>query len=478
MKTRIYFAAALAIFAFAACNKDDVPQGPKEEPKSTACRITKVVVTSGSSSRECNIYEKEKTVDVLDIAGYDLSALKFDIEISEKATSNFDASQTYDCSNLENPLVVRVTAEDTTKFQDYTFVVRIPELAFDCTPVDDWTAGELGITIDVNASVSGGVAFAGTDKFVSLSGQIFKLDGTPAGTLNREGVCGETFINISNDVNGVVIAASEAPEQAYGEFYAWIDGTDQAPTVIYSNKPAPGDENQTPGTPCRYASCGGDVKGDFLLTAITGGRGATTMHHLFEFHNGDFANPTWHAFSTEYASNDGNWGQMVSPTSGNVNGWYVIGDSNGSNHGQWIISREGWEDNFEDNMLFGTTVPDKLDMMGGDSDNHWYGNYSTGHVRGFQFQGIDYVVATTTGWPCTYITVQGMVPVWLEGEDDLGETYKYMEPSHYLMRTQILEGSQVTPSSSYIYDEANECGYIITWTGVHMYLYKISGEIL
>ena len=37
--------------------------------------------------------------------------------------------------------------------------------------------------------------------------------------------------------------------------------------------------------------------------------------------------------------------------------------------------------------------------------------------------------------------------VWLEDEDEFGQPYTYVEPSHYMMRTQILDGSQVTPST-------------------------------
>lgn len=479
--------AAAALFAAACTKTPDTPVDPPYVP-STACKVTFAKVTSGVSSRECTVFEKEKSIDVLRLEGYDLSELYFEIKVSDKAFIDLDLSKPIDCSDTNKVVKLTVTAEDSTTKAVYTFDVRTPELAFACTPVKEMTTGALGITHSFTTGadgcpVNGGTAFCDTKHFVSVQGMVYDFNGTKVGDINMEGVCATRLNSVTNDDNGVLVAsaigtktlkndAGDMVDVTFTAFYAWVDGYDKKPVVIYTNEPAEWSAENCGGNAGNYISCGGDVNADFILTAITNGRGATTMHHVFEYHNGDFESPVWHAFTTEYPSADGNWGQMISPTSGNIDGWFVIGDSMGDNKGYHVYTRQGVTDQFEDNVLKGTTWPDGLVPDGVPEGNNWYGNYSTGHVYGFQFLGLDYVVCTTTGWPCTYVTVQSMVPEY--DEDGFVANYD----THYLLPTQQLNGSQVTPSSSYVYNSEDEKGYIITITGADVILWEVAGEII
>lgn len=475
MKANKILVSALALIAIAACTDKKPEDGPNVPAKSSSCKLTSLTVSTGSNSRVCTVFEKTKEVEVLEIAGYDLSNIYLIPAVSEGATTNIDESKAYDL--LKTPLQIVVTAEDGVSSATYTVTTRVPDMSFSVDPVWQKTAGSIGYTN--TAATGGSVAFAGTDKFVIFGGDVLSVeDGTKIGSLCTTGIeDGAVMYNIANDENGVVIAnyvvgdaifSSGEEHVYYGYTYAWVDGWDKAPTAIYSNK---NDYLEDPenggGNVFGYMSCGGDVKGDFLLTMIFGGRGATTNHHVFSFKGGDLSKPEWHQFTTEYVSNDGNWGQMISPTSGNPAGWFVIGDSMGNNKGYHVYTRKGIIDNFDDNELWGTTWPDGLipDGYGDDEDQRFYGNYSTGHVRGFQFKGVDYVIATTTGWPCTYLTIQSMYP---EEQDE----------NCYLLRTQQLEGAMVIPSSAYIYDEANERGLVITNTNTNFYLYEIVGDFI
>lgn len=477
MKSIKILVCALAVLALGAC-KQKGPDGPVEPEKSNACKLTGMTVSTGTNERNCTIYEKNKEVEVLEILGFDLSNVYLRPSVSAGATTNIDSSKPYNL--LKSPVSIVVTAEDGVTTATYNIVTRPGQVAFDVSPIWNKTAGSIGYT--KTAATGGSVAFVGTDRFVTYGGSVRNLaDGSEAGTLCTTGIEeGAVMYNLANDVNGVVIANYVVGENIfdsgsevvfYGFTYAWVNGWDKAPVELYSNKKAYIENPENGGNAFGYMSCGGDVKGDFLLTMITAGRGATTTHHLFEFHNGDYANPKWYPFTTDLVSNDGNWGQMVSPTSGNIKGWFVIGDSMGYNKGYHVYTRRGVENKFEDYELWGTTWPDGLipDGYGDDPDQRFYGNYSTGHVRGFQFKGVDYLIATTTGWPCTYLTIQSM---YQEGEGEEAEA------NHYLLRTQQLDGAMVIPSSAYIYDAMHERGLVLTNTNTNFYLYEIVGDFI
>lgn len=161
-----------------------------------------------------------------------------------------------------------------------------------------------------------------------------------------------------------------------------------------------------------------------------------------------------------YMPTDGNWGQWVSPIEGTVDGTFIIGDSNSDNKGYDVYVRKGKEGG-NDVALKGTLATDG----DGDADHfgrHEYGNYSIGHVRGFTIFGTQYVAASTSGWPASYLTVQTTNP---DDED------------HYLLRTQIFETSQPSPSSEFYYDSDTGVGYLaFIAQNYSLSLYEITQE--
>ena len=291
------------------------------------------------------------------------------------------------------------------------------------------------------------------------------MEGVPAGAI---------MLSINNDVNGVVIAnfgfdkegnpTTVGDDINYGYVFAWKDGFDKAPTLVYTNV---NNEPNNRGNSFGYMNCGGDVNGDFLLCSIFAGRGAATSHHVWEFHNGDFSKSTWHHFQTDYASNDGNWGQTIYPASGNVNGTFFIGDSMGDNKGYHVYTRQGVKNTGEDVALQGTTtttVPG-VQSAGIPEGNAQYGNYSTGNIKAFMLNGTPYVITASTGWPEVYITIQSNDPA--------------DEENHYLLKTQYFSASQVIPSAAYVYDAANDKGQVLLLGGtIVIARYEIKREIV
>ena len=116
-----------------------------------------------------------------------------------------------------------------------------------------------------------------------------------------------------------------------------------------------------------------------------------------------------------------------------------------------------------DVALNGTVLDDALAEGGGSNQ---YGNYSTGHARAFTLNGTAYVVACSSGWPCTYVTIQTLNP-----EDE----------NHYLLRTQVLETPAPVSCSAYCYDQASGKAYVLVSAQSEssmMALYEIVTEIL
>ncbi|MBR1573367.1 MAG: hypothetical protein IJ652_00795 [Bacteroidales bacterium] len=430
----------------------DDPSKEPEAPKSTECRLLALKAIVGSNQAVGTLYTDEDVPEYEFVYGEDeidnFKAARLVATISEGATTNIEENETYD---LIAGLTITVTAEDGKTKREYA--VTSIEGVFEtfCDQVWARTATQANCTSLNNANTSGPiVAFAGVDKIVYVDGTVVDLESAEkVGTLNMEGCKSDNFFNISNDINGIVIAAAspEAPGDDIQSYYlyAWLDGYDKAPTLVYEQ------ENEGPvgGGAYRYFSCGGDIFGDFVFNYISGAGEAPVLHNVFVVKDGDFEGVQWNEFYSEYKRADGNWGQMISPASGDPNDWWFIGDSHGNNEGYHVYSRKGLDG--EDKVLFGQVV----DLGYGYADlevNNQYGNYSAGNVRGFSFHGKAYVVASTTGWPDTYVTVQSADP-----ED----------PIHYLMETKQYAYAQCAPSAAYVYDAETDTGHIVMVTAGH-----------
>ena len=473
---KLFTLAAVAALCFASCKKD-APVTPEPEPKpevkSEECKLIKLVAVTSAGEIEASLFSNEKVAEINYLGEHfeGLKAATLKVEVSPKATTDLEEGKVYDLTTEK--VEFTVTAEDGVHKATWKIEAVEAEVVLSCEPVDQNVPGKFGI-VEVSASGSS-VAFCGVDKIATINGEVYDFDANKVGDLNMEGVpAGALMLNINNDVNGVVIAnfgfeKNGNPTRVgdninYGYVFAWKDGFDKAPTIVYTN--ANNEENNR-GNAFGYMNCGGDVNGDFLLCAIFANRGATTSHHVWEFHNGDFSKPKWHHFKTDYVSNDGNWGQTISPASGNVNGTFFIGDSMGDNKGYHVYTRQGVENTGEDVALQGTTKTTVPGVQGAGipEGNAQYGNYSTGNIKAFMLNGTPYVITASTGWPEVYITIQSNDPA--------------DENNHYLLKTQYFSASAVVPSAAYVYDAANDKGQVLLLGGtIVIARYEIKREIV
>ena len=475
---KLFTLAAIAALCFASCKTDDpITPEPKPEPKpevkSEECKLIKLVAVTSAGEIEASLFSNEKVAEI-DYLGEYFEGLKtatLQVEVSPKATTDLEEGKVYDLTTEK--VEFTVTAEDGVHKATWKIEAVEAEVVLSCEPVDQNVPGKFGI-VEVS-KLGSSVAFCGVDKIATINGEVYDFDANKVGDLNMEGVpAGAIMLSINNDVNGVVIAnfgfdkegnpTTVGDDINYGYVFAWKDGFDKAPTLVYTNV---NNEPNNRGNSFSYMNCGGDVNGDFLLCSIIAGRGAATSHHVWEFHNGDFSKSTWHHFQTDYASNDGNWGQTISPASGNVNGTFFIGDSMGDNKGYHVYTRQGVKNTGEDVALQGTTtttVPG-VQSAGIPEGNALYGNYSTGNIKAFMLNGTPYVITASTGWPEVYITIQSNDPA--------------DEENHYLLKTQYFSASQVIPSAAYVYDAANDKGQVLLLGGTILIArYEIKREIV
>ena len=459
-----------------ACEEVDQPtdEGKEENKqeqetpvkKSTACKLTALSLVAGDQTFEGFVYEEDKVVEVAYLPGQEaaLANATATVTVSDKATVSPDPAVAADYT-VEGGVVVTVTAEDGTTKAQYTVIVKEAEINVKCQLVWQKTYGDLGVnTASFNQS---NIGFAGTN-IVTRHLDVLDLAGAKVGTLNVTGVngadkAGFALACVTNDHAGHLVASvaltadgNPAPDSdsvADSYIYVWKNGWDSAPELFY---------NTNEGNVTLYMSAGGDLTGDGIVNVISPGRGATTMFHTF-YTTAGAEGYQWAALNTQYVSNDGNWGQMVTPASGSINGDFVICDSQGSNQGYMFYVRHGYEDKGEDVALTGTVLDDALAEGGGSNQ---YGNYSTGHGRAFTLNGTTYVVACSSGWPCTYVTIQSLNP-----EDE----------NHYLLRTQVLSTPAPVPCSAYCFDKATGKAYVLVSAQSEssmMALYEIITEVL
>lgn len=457
MKTQKLFALlAMSAMCLFSCNpeKKDGPT-PEPEKKSSECRLLSIAAVTADAEVEGSLYTDNAEDLIVEFNyrgewGEGMKAATLKVEASPKATVDLEEGKVYDFIEGEE-VRFTITSEDGEHTTSWRIVSRQANATISCKLADEMLPGNFKIETVSNAGAS--VAFCGVDKIATINGEVYDFNANKVGDLNMEGVPeGAIMYNMNNDVNGVVLASfafdkdgnptTNADIINYGYVFAWKDGYDKAPTVVYTNV---NNEPDNRGNAFAYMNCGGDVNGDFILCAISAGRPATQWHHVWEFQGGISSEPTWHMFATDYVGNDGNWGATISPASGNVNGTFFIGDSNGDNLGYSVYTRQGVTNSGEDVTLYGTSG--EVDVWGA-SGSHKYGNYSAGNIKGFMFNGAPYVVVASTGWQDVLITIQSNDPNMETEEAD----------NHYLLRTQKFTAAEVIPSAAYVYDPAGDDG--------------------
>lgn len=461
MRTKRFFACltmAAMLVSFASCGDDDKktdnPTPPDPKPTlSDKALITAFSAKSGDIVITGNIFDKNDLIELPCTPNQLETVMKnatATVTISEKAKISPDPAQARDYTTAEG-VKYTVTAENGTTTKTYTVKAIEGETVLSTSKVWQKAFGELGIG---NSNFMGhcGIAFSGLN-IVTSDGSVLDLDGKKVGTLNTTGMPNGKLVSMSNDDNGVLVATigltadggtpAGADDIATSSVWAWKEGWDKAPTTLYTS-----DANAA-----RYMSVAGDVNTDAIMTIITAGRGNPTVHHCFVVTGGEWPGQ-WNPLNVALASNDGCWGQLVSPCSGNPNGHFVIWDSTQPNNGAGIYSRMGIAG--EDLTLYGTlkddgTVEDPADKPLDHTGQTQYGNYSYGHVRGFRLNDRDYVIASTSGWDAAYITIQAADPREVANDPTGG----------YLLRSQRYPNSAPGVCSAYVYNKTEGCGEVV-----------------
>ena len=504
MKTvRLILAGVAMVAAFAACNKtpEPTPDGSKdpssdvnpggstdpeestdpEAPKSSECKLTDFTIHAGELELEGFVDPTDKTIEIAYMPNeyLFLSAATAEVVISDKATIAPDPTQPIDYT-VDGGVKFTVTAEDGETTSEYLVYLAAAEFSESVSLKWSKKYGEMGITPRPDAGGDGAnhccIGFADRNHFAIADGSVYDLDGNPAGSLNIDGVpsldfYGGQFFVLSNDENGVLVAVAcyngvngEGADVVYSAFYAWKDGWDKAPTLIYG----PVDYQ------CQYMSVAGDVTGDFILNFRTGANAPQQMHHVLVFKNGVYfkddgsSAATWYGPMINHPGNDGIWGQMLSFFSGDPEEGFVCWDSLGAaemgetgNASAGFYVYAGLSEYVSGNTDEIYILRGQVNWVNWDADGRWYGygNYSTGHVRAFKYNGTKYIIAASSSWPCTWITIQKAEDIVLDDEetDEVDESL-----ANYLLPTDIiLETPSCRPCSAYVYDPATGTGHVV-----------------
>lgn len=480
-KTKLFFAMLAAVAALASCGEK--PDDVKEGPKSDESRLSAFVVTVGSETLEGFIDQAGKSVELSYLPDHlaGLKAATAVATISEKATISPDPAQPHDYT-VEGGVEFTVTAEDGEHTTVYTVYAAAAEFSERAVKVWEKTFGELGLTGKPNFDC--GIAFAARDKFAYADLRVFDLEGNYVGSLNTESLPADFggFADgemkapgqlgaLTNDVNGVLVAivthlGTYEDGSTVGcrtEVHAWKDGWDKPSTKMYG----PVDYQ------CMYMSVAGDVTGDFVLNFRTGAANPQ-MHHVLVYKGGKYFNEdgtpacTWYGPMIQHPGTDGCWGQMLSFFSGDPEDGFVCWDSlaaaeygdSGNASAAFYVYGEGL-------TAFQNGAATELPLIGQVTWGNWnsegqrfsYGNYSIGHVRAFKYNGVKYIIAASSSWPCNWITVQKAEDVAVDDEEteDVDES-----ASNYLLPTDMIEGAaSCAPCSAYVYDPATLTGHIV-----------------
>ena len=507
MKASRFFFAALAIIgAIASCTPEEQPGnnngengnengnggngGNTEVQKSTECRLTAFTAHAGDFTIEGFVDQTDKTIELSympnQLAG--LKAATAEVVISDKATISPDPSIAADYTG-EGGVTFTVTAEDGKTSNEYTVYIAAAEVSVKVVKQWNKTYGQMGVA--ATASNMCCLGFVDREHFATQDFNVFDLSGAKVGTLNVEGIPGFDVYSgqlgaMSNDENGVLVAFAEyngtykdGSNGAITEAYAWLDGWNAKPTKIYSFEYG-----------CNYMSVSGDVKGDFILTFRTGAANPQ-MHHVIVFKGGVYYNAdgscagTWHGPFIAHPGNDGCWGQLLSFFTANPEDGFICWDSlaaaeygetgNASSAFYYYDSLSAVElGAAEEVPLYGQVTWGNWDSEG---RLYQYGNFSTGHVRAFVYNGEKCIVACSGSWPCNWITIQKAENL-VEDDPETDEVDESLV--NYLLPTdRIDDAAQCYPCCAYVYDPATGTGHVVyAAQSLYVLAYDITTTVL
>ncbi len=458
MKRRNYF-ASLAISAMAlsmvACGDDLANEDDNQEVElATEAVISAFSLVSEGVTIEFTIDENQKTIEYL----YDeseevlISNATAVAAISEGATISPDLSVAADYTS-EVELVV--TSEDGLTSNSYFVLATEGKTYVESEQIQRFNHVSLGA--GSTYTFDSAIAFSG-DCFVTIDNRVYDLDGKYQGTVNFDGCYNEVMVSMTNDEKGVMVASiaiysdgatvGDSESIVGGAIMAWKDGWESAPTMIYES---------TTTNLTRYISIAGDVSGDAILTIIDPNRGSTQMHHVLEVKDGDWNNITNYNRTLDYESNDGNWSQMFSASTADINDPFFVFDS--VYGGVRAFVRSGIDGT--DKYIYGTIFDDGIAKDSGTAGDYQFGNYTLGHIRPFTFNGDSYVIVSSSGWTSAYYTI---IPA-NDGKND------------YIMRTKAYTNNSPAVSSAYVYSQEDECGYVAALSSDYeVYIFRIYNE--
>lgn len=434
----------------AICAAGKAPQWTAVE-KSNAAKIVSFSLKSGDVTIEGEVFDDDKVVEIQynpEHAALVANATAV-YEISPKATISPDPATITDWTNH---VELTVTAQDGTTKNVYTVEAIPAEFTVAIAPVagvDGKLLTDLGANNDIVNYGGNQIAFAGTKNIVTCDGRVYDLDFKYVGDLNLGEIGAGAIMGLTNDDNGIVIAAvgygdaeySAAPVDGDGavtwnytnstRFFAWKDGWDKAPVKFYEN-----------GSRLMYINASGDFNGAMLMTAKQGvNEGGNGNHHLFHFQAGVVDGSKWAWFETHKAEigiggeqnfTSGAWrlgasaGSVACPVGTDKNDALFVyaqalsalsvEDPNyatnvtdkwgkDGNAGMIVAARQGYTGT--DLILEGTA-----ETVNGKTKPHRYGGLYgwgnhciTGGIKAFQYNGTAYVGVAGSNWNETHFTV-------------------------------------------------------------------------
>jgi hypothetical protein len=477
MKTTKLFLSALAFIGMlASCGPEEKPDNggetPEPEVKSTECRLTAFTVTAGDFEIEGFIDQTDKTIELSYMPNQfaALTAATAEVKISDKATISPDPTVARDYTG-EGGVEFTVTAEDGETTNVYTVYAAAAEVSVKVEKKWSKTYGQMGLA--ASTSNMCGLGFVDREHFATSDFNVYDLEGNKVGTLNIDGIPGFDVYSgqlgaMSNDENGVLVAFVEyngtyasGDPGVITETWAWLDGWDKAPTKIYSFEYG-----------CNYMSVSGDVKGDFILAFRTGAA-VPQMHHVLVFKGGKYwgedgkSAASWNGPFIQHPGNDGCWGQLLSFFSADPEDGFVCWDSlAAAEYGETgNASSAFYVYESLSSVLNGSA--EELPLYGQVNWTIWdsegrlynYGNFSTGHVRAFKYNGEKCIIACSGSWPCNWITIQKAENI-VEDDPETDEVDEY-EANYLLPTDRIDDAAQCYPCCAYVYDPATGTGHVV-----------------
>lgn len=466
--------SVLMLLVLAACGKKEPSQPePNPEPsveKSKECKLLSFSVKGDRIEIKGELYNEDKVVELVYLAEELplLANVTATATFSEKATIAPDPATVKDFSKDQ---AFTITAEDGKTTAQWTVKPVLAKMTVEVGKTWSKTLKELGIE-NFTKFAGNQIAFCAVDKYAAANKTVYNLDGTKAGDLNVGGMGADpVLVSLGNDVKGRLVATVGFGDAAYStpcvdangikstQIWLWKDGWDKAPVKIYEN----------PADVAMFMNVGGNWDDNMIVTASSPSRNCN--HHVWVFENGVLNKGAWEFFKTGFEGEatcintliqGTTAGENICPMDGTKDGTFVwahalpkitVAEGGWDRCGGSVVAtREGTKGT--DKHLRGTIWADKLAAKQQHGGIYEFGNVEIcANIKGFAFNGEDYVAVTHVGWDKAYVTVINM-------------TQSTEEETKYLLRTQPTPLNAGIPAVAYVYDAAKDTGHILVLFGV------------